>query len=105
MKVRTKVDKIEFDGSWLLVNTDPTTDTGIDLRLVVTDKVTTSLSIDDLEVIINHEWISMRLAWFHRDISFFAQIVKPICTIPPAGWYCTRNKGHDGPCAAREIST
>lgn len=22
------------------------------------------------------------------------------CTIPPAGWYCTRHPGHDGPCAA-----
>lgn len=22
------------------------------------------------------------------------------CTIPPAGWACTRAGGHDGPCAA-----
>jgi hypothetical protein len=22
------------------------------------------------------------------------------CTIPPAGWYCTRTPGHEGPCAA-----
>lgn len=22
------------------------------------------------------------------------------CDQPPAGWYCTRGKGHDGPCAA-----
>jgi hypothetical protein len=22
------------------------------------------------------------------------------CTIPPAGWHCTRAPGHDGPCAA-----
>lgn len=22
------------------------------------------------------------------------------CTLPPAGWYCTREAGHDGPCAA-----
>jgi hypothetical protein len=22
------------------------------------------------------------------------------CTVPPAGWYCTRAAGHDGPCAA-----
>lgn len=22
------------------------------------------------------------------------------CTIPPAGWACTRAAGHDGPCAA-----
>ena len=22
------------------------------------------------------------------------------CNIPPDGWYCSRNKGHDGPCAA-----
>ncbi len=23
------------------------------------------------------------------------------CKIPPAGWYCSRAPGHDGPCAAR----
>lgn len=22
------------------------------------------------------------------------------CKLPPAGWYCTRKKGHEGPCAA-----
>lgn len=22
------------------------------------------------------------------------------CDQPPAGWFCTRSKGHDGPCAA-----
>lgn len=22
------------------------------------------------------------------------------CNMPPSGWYCTRVKGHDGPCAA-----
>lgn len=24
------------------------------------------------------------------------------CTIPPAGWECSRTAGHDGPCAARK---
>jgi len=23
-----------------------------------------------------------------------------ICKVPPAGWYCTRAAGHEGPCAA-----
>ena len=22
------------------------------------------------------------------------------CKLPPSGWYCTRDPGHDGPCAA-----
>lgn len=22
------------------------------------------------------------------------------CDLPPEGWYCTREKGHEGPCAA-----
>ena len=22
------------------------------------------------------------------------------CEVPPDGWYCTRQHGHDGPCAA-----
>lgn len=25
------------------------------------------------------------------------------CTRPPAGWYCTREPGHDGPCAALPV--
>jgi hypothetical protein len=29
-------------------------------------------------------------------------IEPPTCKIPPAGWYCTREVGHDGPCAAVE---
>lgn len=28
----------------------------------------------------------------------------PGCTLPPKGWYCTRESGHDGPCAAWPIS-
>jgi hypothetical protein len=28
--------------------------------------------------------------------------VKAVCEIPPTGWYCTRQPGHDGPCAAWE---
>ena len=25
------------------------------------------------------------------------------CSLPPAGWWCSRDKGHDGPCAARRV--
>lgn len=25
------------------------------------------------------------------------------CTIPPKGWRCTRDAGHEGPCAAVKI--
>lgn len=32
-----------------------------------------------------------------------SQALNP-CKLPPAGWYCTRSAGHDGPCAARPIS-
>lgn len=24
------------------------------------------------------------------------------CTVPPEGWWCSREPSHDGPCAARE---
>jgi hypothetical protein len=27
------------------------------------------------------------------------------CNVPPAGWYCTREKGHDGPCAAHPANS
>lgn len=29
-----------------------------------------------------------------------ALLLSPNCDRPPAGWYCTRESGHDGPCAA-----
>lgn len=25
------------------------------------------------------------------------------CTVPPPGWWCSREPGHRGPCAAREV--
>ena len=28
----------------------------------------------------------------------------PSCARPPAGWYCTRAPGHDGPCAALPVT-
>lgn len=27
-----------------------------------------------------------------------------VCDVPPEGWQCTRQKGHEGPCAAYPIS-
>lgn len=26
------------------------------------------------------------------------------CTLPPVGWYCSREPGHEGPCAARQAA-
>jgi hypothetical protein len=26
------------------------------------------------------------------------------CKVPPAGWWCSRGRGHEGPCAARETA-
>jgi hypothetical protein len=26
------------------------------------------------------------------------------CTIPPKGWTCSREAGHEGPCAARKVN-
>lgn len=27
------------------------------------------------------------------------------CKLPPSGWYCSREPGHQGPCAARQVQT
>lgn len=27
------------------------------------------------------------------------------CTVPPAGWFCTRTPGHEGPCAAHPLES
>jgi hypothetical protein len=29
-----------------------------------------------------------------------ARRADPACDVPPPGWFCTRAKGHEGPCAA-----
>jgi hypothetical protein len=29
--------------------------------------------------------------------------LEPPCDVPPAGWYCTRKRGHSGPCAALPV--
>jgi hypothetical protein len=28
---------------------------------------------------------------------------RAMCTVPPAGWQCSREAGHEGPCAARRV--
>ena len=38
------------------------------------------------------------LVWTKRYEEEEANVV---CTVPPEGWYCSRHKGHEGPCAAR----
>lgn len=37
----------------------------------------------------------MRIAWMSSKL-------QPPCPLPPPGWWCTRHKGHPGPCAAHE---
>lgn len=34
-----------------------------------------------------------------QDLDYVLSI-NNICTLPPAGWHCTRPSGHEGPCAA-----
>ena len=49
------------------------------------------------------------IAWFIVPTSpFWGQepLSKPgRCAKPPAGWWCSREAAHDGPCAARELSS
>ena len=35
--------------------------------------------------------------WMHGD---YPGPASAKCGLPPAGWKCTRARGHDGPCAA-----
>ena len=38
-----------------------------------------------------------------RAATIEAAELQPInCDVPPPGWWCSRDKGHDGPCAADE---
>lgn len=29
--------------------------------------------------------------------------MRDVCRVPPEGWYCTREAGHTGPCAALPV--
>lgn len=35
------------------------------------------------------------------ELAFRDQATKSGCDHPPSGWWCGREPGHDGPCAAR----
>lgn len=42
------------------------------------------------------------------DYPFFElplDALREVCTVPPPGWRCTREGGHEGPCAARPVWT
>lgn len=43
----------------------------------------------------------LRMAKREGDHTVGAGTAKPCCTIPPIGWWCSRDAGHEGPCAAR----
>lgn len=38
---------------------------------------------------------------FSRACHFHGDNGTMVCKMPPAGWWCSRDKGHGGPCAAR----
>jgi hypothetical protein len=39
-----------------------------------------------------------------RERSSAGETTPPACDVPPAGWTCSREAGHDGPCAARPLN-
>lgn len=40
--------------------------------------------------------------WYAMALGRYVESSTPNgCTVPPAGWLCTREPGHEGPCAAR----
>lgn len=38
------------------------------------------------------------------DTDRFVGDMMPFCDVPPAGWTCSRGKGHEGPCAASQAN-
>lgn len=42
---------------------------------------------------------SARIGW-NACAQLYGLPLAEQCTVPPAGWRCTRTAGHDGPCAA-----
>lgn len=48
-----------------------------------------------------HGW-RIGKAWLAKQARERAEREQPRrpCDVPPPGWRCTRERGHDGPCAA-----
>jgi hypothetical protein len=38
------------------------------------------------------------------EIKLITEEISTQCTVPPPGWSCSRQPGHEGPCAAREAT-
>lgn len=45
------------------------------------------------------DWAGLRMG-LDRFASPSLTPKEQTCEVPPPGWYCTRAKGHEGPCAA-----
>lgn len=39
---------------------------------------------------------------FIRETVMAEDRIERACTVPPKGWWCSREAGHEGPCAARQ---
>lgn len=62
-------------------------------------------------VVVREEFGDAIARWWRRHYSSKEEVrpfnfdhlknrLRPPCDLPPPGWYCTRGKGHPGPCAA-----
>ena len=83
---------------------DPTPEVDITKIVVPTvrDKVQLLLAlqyIHDLRC-IDTDYIAVNTLIHHYMCPELIEVEAAICPLPPDGWLCTREVGHDGPCAA-----
>lgn len=69
--------------------------------------VVAALYAEGLLPLTAEDQLKINAAWEIHKAAAPSTIIQrdpgPHCTYPPEGWFCTRDAGHDGPCAAREV--
>lgn len=86
-------------GTDVLVHAEPTRPGEVFLEILSADGSSTSLTHAELQALavdLNAYLAGPGL----QHLTHNAAGVASVCDSPPAGWRCTRQPGHDGPCAA-----
>lgn len=51
-------------------------------------------------ILLNKQQILDLARFLHEQALEMIHDGEAMCQMPPLGWYCTRQAGHEGPCAA-----
>ncbi len=61
--------------------------------------------VEALTIRMTHDGVRVVVEFGEIDVEITKQpeANHEVCQVPPLGWWCSREPGHDGPCAARPM--